>query len=390
MTVTILKIFSVLFCSFLFFFGCGRGTPLEKGEEALKKGDYAAASKYLKKAAQKETSSIPLLYNLGASLSRAGKGEEAIAIFREILRRDLSNPVAMEYLACELVKYGGREQLAEAHELFSELLVIENDKLKKARILSAIANVEIKLQRTDIALARLLLSRVLAPEYAPSLYNLARLLGDNLKLYPEAYDRMNSFIIHPNLDDGMLKQANSYLSEIRISKEAATLPQHQTTPGANKLLQKGYNNYNSGRYAEAASDFAKVLEIDSRSYDAAFYRASALNTLNKKQEARNAYGRAADIDPTKFEPVYWHGNLSYATGEIDEAIRIFTTIAIPKWPDSLETIQIVSYAYAQKGMYYEAAVYGELYLDTAKVKGVTPQKQHLQWLQALPKVKFQP
>jgi tetratricopeptide (TPR) repeat protein len=74
-------------------------TLLRSAREARKNGDEAAACAFLRAAAQAKPDNVEILANLGASLRRSGRKEEAATVFQDVLSRDPQHKQANLVLA---------------------------------------------------------------------------------------------------------------------------------------------------------------------------------------------------------------------------------------------------------------------------------------------------
>lgn len=385
-----MKIFTYGFLSFLFltsflFIGCGSDNLVKKGEDALANADYEAAAKYFKKATKKNPSAIPLFYNLGSAAMRAGDKTEAIAAFREVLRFIPGDSSAMESLAAVLRDEGSIDNLKESHELLSQVVALADiSPFEKSRALTSLALTDMAFHRSDLALAHLLTAMAITPNYAPAVYNLAKLYADELKQYPLANTTMLKFQAMDSSDSSMLEKANDFITANKTAVAAAAQKPYVLSNEANNLLSNAINEYNKKNYQKSVDLFNKTLEIAPRSYEAAFYKANALYYMNKMHDSLNAYALAADIDTTKLEAVSTLASVNYSLGNTKEAIRILTTIAIPKWPTDANSIRIATYAFAKENRYYEAVVYGDLLIATLK-NAQLPTNDFETWLNSIKK-----
>ena len=104
-----------------------------------------------------------------------------------------------------------------------------------------------------------------------------------------------------------------------------------------------------------------------------------------------AFSEAAALDPSSFDAAFWQARLAYAAGDYAKAIELFTCRVIPSWPDEPQGYLFASYAYAQEQRYYEAEVFGGLYVaKAAKAKPKIDTADFKAWLDKLLKTKFKP
>lgn len=365
--------------------GCGNGEKAaEKGEAALRDGKYATAAKALDRAARKTPPTTHLYYNLGAAKALAGDDAGAIRAFENAESADLSNLDALEYRASLLAKGG---KLADAHELLDRAIDEATDSAAKVRILNALAVVEHGLHRDDLACVRLAHAIRLDPGYTPSYFNFAHVLEEAYQLHGEALKNIEKFIESANADDPRLAKAEEFRTVVKAA--AVPHPAHATTPAASKLLKQGADAYARSRWTLAEETFAKALDADPQSYDAASYLAATRYAARHYDAAAEAYAKAAGLAPDQPDPVFMQGHIAYSLGNTAKATQILTGVAIPKWPDDPRSYEIAAYAWASQQRYYEARLYGAAYLALAKSAG-TDASAFAKWFGTIPTLPFQP
>lgn len=377
----------LLALSLLLYTGCGTDAHV-KGEEALAKGDYALAAKYFRKAAAKNPDSVDIFYNLAAACHRAGDIQGAASAYREVLRFVPGDMQSLEGLAAVLRETGTQSALASSHGHLSEILGYAAPGNEKARILASLALTEWALGREDLALGHLLAAKEEAPLYPAASFNLAKLLGDGLKLYPEA-TKEAELLLSVCKDDEAKKLASSYANEISVYLKENGRPETEPPKRAIEEYRQGLVARGKGNLAAAESAFSRALSIDPGYYDAALALADLLNSANRLPEAYAAYGRACAAGPGQFEPAYKQALVAYKAKSTDDAIRILVHKAIPLWPARADSYMLLAYSYCVKARYYEARLFGSLYSAKAKAAGVDT-AQFDGWLKSLPAAKFTP
>ncbi len=370
--------------------GCGGGeAAVKKGEEALSRGDYAAAAKCFRKAAKSYPTSVPLFSNLGATLARTGDHQGAIAAFREVLRFSPGDIAASESLAAELRTVGGQDNIVKSHELLTETLELLEDPRDRARAMNSLSLTESALHRYDMALAHLLLALNESPDYAPTLYNLAKLCSDNLNLPLEAQKYMGEFCASPSAEPARKAKGRAFLANNSQAAALAEPPEHEVPPEVAADIKKGEDEFNKKNYPAAEALFKKALEADPRSYSAAINLANTLNATAKPQQAIEAYETAAAIDPGESTPVRMASVLAYNLDDTEAALRTITLKMLPKWPDDAPSCQIAAYAFAKQARYYESRVFADLYLAIMRNAG-KKDAAFQGWIKQLPAVPFKP
>lgn len=379
---------ATLFLSALFF-GCGKQTPtVEDGENALSQGDFKTAATAFKAALKEHPSSVPLHYNLGVAQALAGDVSGAIASFRDVLRFTPGDLDASEALAGELRKAGSADNLSEAHELLDFVLQYREG-TAAARVLNSMALVESALRRNDLALARLLTAHNADPEYAPTFYNFGNLCAKTLRLPAAAVKPLNDFLATSPADEALVKKATKMRDE--AAKSLPPSYSHVTAPEAAALVTQGLEAYAKKEYAKAEGFFAQASAADPLAFDALANRANALMAMNRIAEAKTSFEAAANLDPTRFNVAYWGANITYSSGDYEKAIAALTSSIIPRWPDEPQALRLAAYSYAQGQRYYEARIYGELFLAATKRANPAAKTADFEaWMGKMPNTKFKP
>ena len=348
--------------------GCGNGEKAaEKGEAALRAGKYASAAKSLDITARKTQPTSHLYYNLGSAKALAGDSAGAIQAFENAAAMDLTNVEAIEFRA-KLLADGG--DLSAAHELLDGAVDEAPDDDTRVRILNALAVVEHRLHRDDLACVRLAQAIRIDPEYAPAYYNLAHFLEESYQLHGAALENIVKFDETAKADNPMRGKAKEFQALVETAEKRVPHPaRHVTSPAAQKLIKQGSDAYARSKWTLAEESFSKALDADPQSYEAALSLARTRYAAHHYEAASEAYARAAELDPTQFDPVYWQGIIAYSLGNAARAIQILTGVAIPRWPNNPMSYKIAAYALATERRYYEARVYGAIYVELSKAAG---------------------
>lgn len=368
--------------------GCGGGDSARKGEEALARGDFRSAARHFSDATRRNPSSVPLLYNLGAALALDGDTRGAIDSFRDVLRFSPGDINASEYLAAELAELGTQEALMEAHALLEFALQYRTEPDERARALNSLALVENAMHRTDLATARLVAAADAAPDYAPPHYNFAKICARDDRLAAAA---MREADIAAKLSpDPAIRDAAAQIS----SAASAKLPPpyaHTTSQSAADLMKEAAAAAARRDSDKAAGLYIKAANADPNSLEAAMGAANAMVAATRYSEATPFFDRAAALDPANFDIAITGARLDYSTGNFRRAIDRLVGSVIPSWPDNPQPFFLASYAFAQEQRYFEARVFGEIYI--AKSLAQTPSADisaFKGWIATLPDTKFKP
>ncbi len=366
--------------------GCGNAeNAAERGEAALREGKYAAAAKSLDMAARKTQPTSHFYYNLGSAKALAGDSAGAIRAFETAATMDIANLDAIEFRAKLLADNG---DLAAAHELLDRVVDEASDTAAHVRILNALAVVEHRLHRDDLACVRLAKVIRIDPEYAPAYYNFAHFLEEAYQLHAAALSNIVKFTETAKADSPVRAKAEEFKALVEAADKLAPLPApHTTSPEATKLIKQGADAYARSKWTLAEETFVKALDADPESYEAASYLAATRYAARHYDAAAEAYAKAAEIAPTQFDPVFMQGHIAYSLGNAARAIQILTGVAIPRWPDNPKSYEIAAYALATERSYYEARVYGAVYIELSKAAGLNISAFE-KWFDSLPQIAF--
>ena len=367
--------------------GCGDGaSAAAKGEAALAAGNYQAAAKALDTAARKTEPTSHLYYNLGAAKARAGDVSGAIRAFENAGAADISNLDALVYRALMLQQSG---DLVGAHELLDRAIDEAPDSKAKARILNSLAVVEYGLGREDLACLRLAKAIRTDPGYAPSYYNVAHILEETYQFHAEALANIAKFIEMADAGDPRLEKAEKFMSAVKAAHGAPAKAPHNSTPAASKLVNQGKDAYARSRWANAESLFAKALDADPESYEAAAYLAATHYASRHYDAAAEAYAKAAALRPDMLDPVFYQALIAYTADNPARALQLLSAVAIPRWPDNPKSYELAAYSWAKLKRYYEARLYGSAFIELSKISGANV-AQFEKWFAQLPQTPFQP
>ena len=368
--------------------GCGdAASAAAKAESALRDGDYAAAAKSMETAARKGEPTSELYYNIGAAKAMAGDFAGAAQAFENAEKLDVGNIEALEERAKALM---ARQEYAAAHELLDRAFADTTALEAQARVLNALAVCEHGLQRDELAVLRLNKATRLAPGYAPTYYNLAKILGDGFSASDAAGKALDNFSIYADADSEYLEKAKLYKLQIEAALQGQPpAPALTTNIKARKIIDLGLDYMKKAKLNSAEDCFVKATETDPKSYEAMLQLATVRYTAKNFNAAVEAYQKAAALNPASVDPIYMQGVIAYALGDAAKATQILAGTAIPKWPADPRSYEVAAYAWYNQNRNYEVRVYGEEFIAVSKAAGkdVSAFENWLSQIQPLP---FQP
>ena len=365
--------------------GCGgrdSAALVARGTARLEAGDYAAAARAFKRASRLIHDSAPLSYNLGTACFHLDNLDAAEEAFEAARRIDPGHLAAAEMLARTWSRQGRH---AEAIDL---LLPLSDTAPREARprLLNALALVEQRTNRIDLAVLHLIQATRLAPRYAPSYYNLGSLLADAYQLYAEATDPFELFTRLADDDDPRLERAREKLLQLKAAAPGGGGASHDrpARPAAavQQAIREGDQHYKARKWGPAEAAFARALTADPLNFDAALRLGHARLGGGNPAAAVKAYQRAGELAPSQVEPVYLQALAAYTAGNLDQAAQILTSLAIPRWPAHAPHYQLMAYVRAAQRRIDEAMIYGRYYLELmpGTDRGLDPFRA---WLDAL-------
>jgi tetratricopeptide (TPR) repeat protein len=159
---------------------CSGERDLDVGQARLAKGDYKGAVTRLERAVVKLPDNASAWCNLGVAQWKLGQLEQATVSLRKTLEIAPTDPEPLEFLGQVLTEAGkydeARATLGQASQLWPN----------SPRIYTAVGVLEYKAGQDGIAQTYWTQALNIDPNYAPAIYNLARLNRDHLNNKDEA------------------------------------------------------------------------------------------------------------------------------------------------------------------------------------------------------------
>lgn len=346
--------------------GCGGRDPsalVARGTARLEAGDYAAAARAFKRASRRIHDSAPLYYNLGTACFHLDNLDAAAAAFEAARRIDPGHLAAAELLART---WSRQDRHGEAIDLLRPLSATA-PREDRPRILNALALVEQRTNRIDLACLHLIQAARLAPRYAPTYYNLGSILADAYQLHAEATDQFELFTRLAPDDDPRLDRARARLLQLKAAAPGGAVTAHdqpsRSAAAVQQAIREGDQHYRTRKWAQAEAAFTRALTADPLSFDAALRLGHARLGGGNPAAAVKAYQRAGELAPGRVEPVYLQALAAYTAGNPDQAAQVLTSLAIPRWPAHAPHYQLMAYVRAAQHRVVEAVIYGRYYLE---------------------------
>lgn len=123
----------------------------------------------------------------------------------------------------------------------------------------------------------------------------------------------------------------SYLAPVMVAvvllASCSPAPVHRPGPSEyDILLKRGDGYYFNSRYAEAAAEYSRAVELDRERAEGYRFRGYALLSLEEYGRARQDFDRALEISPDFTEARLGLGTLLFRLGKYGEAIEEFTLV----------------------------------------------------------------
>ena len=335
----------ILFVLPLALFGCGRGPLYERGEAALRQGEYVAARAMLEKAISQrpggsntarahnlagvacwrlgeteaardafeasreiDPSLAAAAYNLGVLNAAAGNVTQAATLFHEAALLDTADPRPLEYVA-RLEADQGRWSAAAA---------ALTEALKRAplspRVLTALALAEAHTQGAAEAMSRLGAAIDAEPDYGPAYLNLAVLAARELKDEAEAVVWLDKYLALEGDDVELRERIEAWRETLK-----ARLPDEGDTAEREGVRIEPVPLGAAGE--RGGTDREQQRQMDRRrAAVAAYNRGTVAYAKRAWEEAITAYRDALEQDPSLMQARMHLGMALHAAGKDRDAV----------------------------------------------------------------------
>jgi tetratricopeptide (TPR) repeat protein len=295
-------------------------------EDALKRGDYNAATNYASNAAKAAPQEARLWFLLGYASRLSGKYNESVDAFNRGLQ---VQPNSIEGLSGLAQTYARMGNFNQARALLTRVIALNP---KRANDL-AIAG-EMFLHAGDVKGAVDLLSR--AESIAPGSRTELLLASSYLKM--KQPDQAKKFLLmaqrrDPNNKDtlralaGYYRDAKDYPAAIAALKKVGG-------KNADVTAELGYTYELAKQYPEAAATYAQAADLAPKQIGLQLSAASAEVRVGDHPKAQLYLKRAAEIDPNHYR---LHGTLAEIArmeNRTNDSIREYT-LALANMPESV-------------------------------------------------------
>lgn len=336
----------------LFAAGCGCNSKdyAADGAAALEKGDYAGAASSLDRVGKDVEKNSAYFYNLGLAKARSGDLAGAVIAFDSALDADHANIDALEYKAVVLREKG---DCISAHETLDRAIGLAKDAAVKARVLNSFAVTEHKLGMDELAVIRLGYAMTVAPEYAATYFNLAKIVGETFNDPEAALFALAKFDKYASADDPMRKNVAEYTVKLKIKAGGAEFKGKVDKVAAAKLAKEGDDALKRQKWTLADEKFAS----------------------------------AAALAPDMLEYVYNQAKARYCANNYEGVVTLLAHSLLCRWTDNADSYKLACYSYCGLKRFYEAKVCGEALIGLYEAAGIDSTK-FKEWFRTIPNEAF--
>lgn len=367
--------------------GCGSRSGLssaKRGMAAFKEGQFDKAVEDLTHATSRISNSPELYYNLGVAHMELGNIVQAQDAFAAALKL---NPQYSDAYACLGQIHLQKDNLQPAAEALGQALSFATTADAKARILTSMGLLEARRKRYDLARLNYLRALKENRKFDAAYYNLASLYRDDYKLLEESLDNFEIFVRITDPKNTYYLKAKDNIKRLKnnLARTRAHEPEviRRNSPKAAKLLQDGVTAYAQKQYSKAIKAYREALEADPLTFSAAYGLGKVYQQQNLKNDARNAFKRATEINPNNQDCYCEAAELSLQMKQAAEAVKILDK-AIARSPFNPVSAKLMARARYDQGRFPEARLYGEFYLSL--IPETEPgRKEYEKWVNILPK-----
>lgn len=298
--------------------------------EADDHGDVQKAIALYRELLRRQPDSVEARTNLGAALAKTGRYDEAVTQYREALKRDPGNPIVRLNLALSQYKQADFQTAASA------LQNLRKDHPENQQSLYLLADCYLRLGRNSEVV------ELLEPAYQAHPEDRAIDYALGTALLREGKLQQGEAVIDRILKEGDTAEANFLMGEAQFASgdnraAAATLRRalelNPSMAGCWSLY--GHALLNNDEVEEAAGAFKKALEIDANDFSSNLYLGSILRRDGKAADAIPYLEKALRQRPASPEVRFQIAAAHAALAKLDDARREFERLE-QEFPDFLE------------------------------------------------------
>jgi tetratricopeptide (TPR) repeat protein len=317
------------------------------GVTAQKVNRHELAVEQFQRAVNINNNSALLYYNMGISLYRLGRREEAVQILQTALEKDPGNSQISDYLNGVLdntlqntgvvsvqidaqealqrgISFHQTGQLDEAIQWYRKVLDIQ------PKNISAFCNIGVALQsqgKLSEAIVSYKKAISIKPDYASAYSNLGYALQEHGKLDEAVTSFQKAISIKPDYAEAYYNLGNSLKEQGKLEEAVSSYQKAISIKPdyAEAYSNLGYTLQEQGKLEEAVTSYQKAISIKPDYAEAYYNLGNTLQEQGKLEEAVSSYQKAISIKPDYAEAYSHLGNALQEQGKLEEAIQILQT-----------------------------------------------------------------
>jgi tetratricopeptide (TPR) repeat protein len=323
--------------------GATKADVCAEADQALKAGLWESAHRGYVECLTRDAKNLEALSNLGVTLTRLGRTDDAIQTYRKALAVNPNNPNVHLNLALALIK-GDKYESA-----IDQLLPLQKQDPDNYQVTELLAFCYFHLQRYSLAAREAERVQRARPDDGAN----ALILGSaytRMGLYQKAVPLIALAMKSAGSADGHLIMAQAFLglrlyrsARDELSQAAALQPD---LPGLHSAM--GMAKVGLGDSEGSIADFAEALRTDPTDYEANYYMGRLERLEGDPGTAREYLTKALNSRPESAEVLFEFAALAVAERNYLKAEPLLNTI-IRQHPDHAEAHFLLSQLYRKTG-----------------------------------------
>ena len=294
----------------------------ELAEAYFKAGNRNEALAWWKETLRRKPDFLPALRNYGKELAKAGQFDRGIEVLRRVLAIREGDPRALYDMA---LAYFLKGQSTQGMGALQQALLADPEDPQAHNLLATHLYA-----KGDVAGAELEFRQAIRwdPRHAPANANLAALLAQQGRLDQSEYYFQKAVSFDPAYAKGLLEYGIFLADQRRRFDEAIAYLRSAVALNASSVPARvalGYALSQSGDLREAIQELEAAIAQDPSNSNAHLYLAGVFERQERLALARNHYAQAIRLEPAQHLAHYGLGAVLAKQGETKQALQHFTT-----------------------------------------------------------------